>query len=75
MTWLKRLLRSLLIIKTLSCRTAQKGEVMQEEWRDVVGYEGHYQVSSLGRVKSLERVVYRGNGEPNPVRERILRTF
>lgn len=26
-----------------------------EEWRDVVGYEGRYQVSSMGRVKSLER--------------------
>ena len=26
-----------------------------EEWRDVVGYEGLYQVSSEGRVKSLER--------------------
>lgn len=25
-----------------------------EEWRDVVGYEGLYQVSNLGRVKSLE---------------------
>ena len=28
---------------------------MSEEWRDVVGYEGSYQVSSEGRVKSLER--------------------
>lgn len=26
-----------------------------EEWRDIKGYEGQYQVSSLGRVKSLER--------------------
>ena len=26
-----------------------------EEWRDVAGYEGLYQVSSEGRVKSLER--------------------
>ena len=26
-----------------------------EEWRNVVGYEGRYQVSSMGRVKSLER--------------------
>ena len=27
-----------------------------EEWKDVVGYEGIYQVSSLGRIKSLERM-------------------
>lgn len=27
----------------------------QEEWRDVVGYEGFYQVSSLGRIKSTPR--------------------
>jgi NUMOD4 motif/HNH endonuclease len=26
-----------------------------EEWRDVVGYVGQYQVSDLGRVKSLAR--------------------
>lgn len=28
-----------------------------ENWKDVAGYEGLYQVSNLGRVKSLERVV------------------
>lgn len=27
---------------------------MQEEWRDVVGYEGLYQVSNIGRVKRLK---------------------
>lgn len=26
-----------------------------EEWRDIKGYEGLYQVSNMGRVKSLER--------------------
>lgn len=26
---------------------------MTEEWRDVVGYEGEYMVSSLGRVRSM----------------------
>jgi len=26
-----------------------------EIWKDIVGYEGHYQVSSLGRIKSLRR--------------------
>ena len=30
---------------------------MNEEWRDIEGYEGLYQVSNLGRVKSLN---YRG---------------
>jgi hypothetical protein len=33
-----------------------------EEWRDVVGYEGYYQVSNLGRVRSVDRTVRcRGN--------------
>ena len=27
------------------------------EWRDVVGYEGLYQVSSDGRIRSLDRIV------------------
>ncbi len=30
---------------------------MNEEWKDIIGYEGCYQVSNLGRVKSLDRVV------------------
>lgn len=33
----------------------------EEEWRDVVGYEGLYKVSNLGRVKSLP--CFRGNGK------------
>lgn len=33
-----------------------------EEWRDVVGFEGLYQVSSLGKVKSLSRSIYNGKG-------------
>ena len=42
---------------------------MSEEWRDVVGYEGRYQVSSMGRVKSLERKDCLGR----TVKERILK--
>jgi hypothetical protein len=32
-----------------------------EVWRDVVGYEGYYQVSSLGRVRSLDRILDKPN--------------
>lgn len=39
-----------------------------EEWRDVPGYEGYYQVSSLGRVRSLERRVRTSR---NPDKSRI----
>lgn len=35
---------------------------MEEIWKDVVGYEGLYQVSNLGRVRSLDRVVKSRNG-------------
>lgn len=36
----------------------------EEEWRPVVGYEGLYEVSSLGRVRSLDRTSFvpRGTG-------------
>lgn len=42
---------------------------MSEVWRDIEGYEGLYQVSSEGRVKSLERKDRLGR----TVKERILK--
>ena len=33
----------------------------KEIWEDVVGWEGVYQVSNLGRVRSLDRIVYGKN--------------
>jgi len=30
---------------------------MKETWKDIKGYEGSYQVSNLGRVRSLDRMV------------------
>ena len=44
-----------------------------EIWKDIKGYEGLYQVSNIGRVKSLERVVFRKNGRKFSVKERILK--
>ena len=45
----------------------------KEIWRDIAGYEGLYQVSNMGRVKSLERTVAGKNGSQRTVRERILK--
>ena len=46
---------------------------MSEEWRDVVGYEGLYQVSDQGRVKSLERKVSHWRGGERIQKECILK--
>lgn len=43
-----------------------------EEWRDVVGHEGCYQVSNKGRVKSLAKIVNSRFGQRR-VPERILK--
>lgn len=44
-----------------------------EVWRDVKDYEGLYQVSNLGRVKSLERYVKHYTGSDKLLSERILK--
>jgi hypothetical protein len=46
---------------------------MIEEWKDIEGYEGLYQVSNLGRVKSLPREWIGGNGSIGRHNGMILR--
>lgn len=45
----------------------------QERWLPVVGYEGLYEVSDMGRVKSVARVIQRKGGRVNPIPEKILK--
>ena len=49
---------------------------MQEIWKDIKGYEGLYQVSNKGNVKSLKRVYWSGikNLTPKILKEKILNT-
>ena len=50
---------------------------MEEVWKDVVGYEGYYQISNLGRVKSLQTMKY-SHKEKCAIavmRERILKPY
>ena len=46
---------------------------MEEIYKDIPDYEGMYQVSNLGNVKSLERVVKHWRGGLKVVREKVLK--
>lgn len=45
-----------------------------ENWKSVVGYEGHYEVSDLGRVRSVTRVITDKNGKAITKRGSQIRT-
>lgn len=42
-----------------------------EEWKPILGWEGSYEVSNTGLVRSCERVYVRGNGFPLTVSKKI----
>lgn len=44
-----------------------------EIWRDVIGYEGIYQISNYGKVKSLSRTCLRNGKYPFTTKETILK--
>lgn len=39
-----------------------KNKDIKEIWRDVPGFEGYYQVSNYGRVRSIDRILYYKSG-------------
>jgi len=46
---------------------------MEEIWKDIKGYEGFYQVSNQGRVKSMERDILYKDGSVKHRKERIMK--
>lgn len=56
----------------------QKGnnfeDLPDEIWKDIEGYEGLYQVSNLGRIKSLEKMVVSKNHSIQKRKERIIKS-
>ncbi len=44
----------------------------QEVWKDIIGYEGVYQVSSFGRVRSVDRIVKGRHGSPKRIKGIVL---
>lgn len=47
---------------------------MKEEiWKDIPGFEGYYQVSDLGRIRSLDRFIHTIDGKSYFIRGRVLK--
>ena len=46
---------------------------MAEIWKPVVGYEGHYEVSNLGNVRSVDRTVVYKTGQTRHYKGRPLK--
>lgn len=45
----------------------------QEIWKDINGYEGWYQISSFGRVRSLNRVIIYSDGRKVNTKGKIIK--
>lgn len=48
--------------------------IENEIWKEIPGYEGLYQVSNLGRVRTIERYVTEKNGKTR-IKKSIIRKF
>jgi hypothetical protein len=46
---------------------------MNEIWKPVIGFEGRYEVSSLGRFKALTRQIYYKDGRVGNLKERMIK--
>lgn len=61
----------------MAINSKDKGKRGDEVWKPIPGYEGHYEVSNMGRVRSLERrarfVSIHGKECTRRVRGRIIR--
>jgi len=50
------------------------GSVIMEIWKDIEGYEGYYQASNYGNIKSIDRVIVCKNGAIKLLKGKILKT-
>jgi hypothetical protein len=43
-----------------------------EIWKSVVNYKGYFEISNLGNVRSLERIIFRSNGTTQRFKSKML---
>ena len=55
------------------CSTKKSRSNAAETWKPVVGFEGYYEVSDRGRVRSVDRLVNRRGGTKSLRRGRMLK--
>lgn len=48
---------------------------MEEVWKDIKNWEGSYQVSNFGRVRSLERIITFSDGRIRKFQGREIKTY
>ena len=48
---------------------------MEEIWKDIEGFEGYYQVSNFGKVRSLDRIIKNGETSTYLKRGMMLKQF
>ena len=44
--------------------------ITKEIWKDIQGYEGVYQISNLGEIKSLERMIVTNDNITKKIKEK-----
>ena len=50
-----------------------KEEYKIEEWKEINGYEGYYEVSNMGNVRTMDRVIYKSDGGYQTYKSRPLK--
>lgn len=51
------------------------GNIEPEIWKDVSDYEGYYQISNYGRIKSTKRTIYRKKMGPKQFCSQLIKTY
>ena len=51
----------------------QRSQMMQEIWKPIEGFEGRYEVSSLGRFKALSRSIAYKDGRKGKLDEKMIK--